>query len=50
MTCTGPLVWFEAPPDAAILECAQCGYIVVTGTPHDDRHANTDLLREGLGL
>ena len=46
--CPGPLIWYDAPPDAAILECASCDYIVVTGTFHDERHANADLLREGM--
>jgi hypothetical protein len=46
--CPGPLIWFDAPPDAAILECATCGYIVITGTPNDARHTEAGLLREGL--
>jgi hypothetical protein len=31
--CPGPLVWFDVPgdPPAAILECAACPYIVVSG-------------------
>lgn len=56
--CPGPLVWFEAPPSpaeadngvllAAILECARCDYLIVTGTFHDAAHVNTPLLMEGL--
>jgi len=46
--CPGPLIRFDAPPDAAILECATCGYVVITGSFHDARHAETDLLREGI--
>lgn len=46
--CPGPLVWFDAPPDAAILECAACGYIVATGSFHDARHALTPLMKEGI--
>lgn len=44
----GPLVWFDAPPEAAILKCASCDYIIVTGSFHDGRHQDTPLLREGL--
>jgi hypothetical protein len=47
MTCPGPLIWFDAP-DGAILECACCGYVIVTGSFYDDEHADTDILREGL--
>lgn len=49
-TCPGPLVWFEVgePADAGILECHTCGYLIVTGSFHDEAHAYTELLREGL--
>jgi len=48
--CPGPLVWFAVgdPEDAAILECAACGYLVVTGGWNDHAHADTPVLREGL--
>lgn len=49
--CEGPLIWFGvgAPDeDAALLECARCGYLIVTGNWHDRAHANTPFLREGL--
>lgn len=55
--CKGPLVWFDAGhttcPDcgdhstAAVLECAACGYIAMTGNWHDDAHTNTPIMREG---
>lgn len=47
-SCQGPLIWFDVPPDNAILECAHCGYIVVTGSLNDARHASAEILREGL--
>ena len=49
-TCSGPLIWFtvlDSDP-GAILECATCDYIVVSSHPHDQRHADTPLLREGM--
>lgn len=46
--CEGPLVWFDAPDNAAILECAACDYVVVTGSFHDARHQDVPLMREGL--
>lgn len=44
--CAGPLVWFNVgePPDAAILECAACSYVIVTGTFNDEAHTATPLL------
>lgn len=53
MTCPGPLFWFDIAGDddhdpAAVLECAACGYVVTTGNLHDDAHADTPLLREGI--
>lgn len=48
--CPGPLIWYDVAgsPPAAILECYACRYLVVTGTLHDDRHAATPIMREGL--
>lgn len=56
--CDGPLVWFDAGtaacPDcgdesqAAVLECAACGYVVTTGNWHDDAHQSTPVMREGM--
>lgn len=50
--CPGPLVWFDAShgdgTPAAILECATCGFIIVTGNFYDEAHAGCELLREGI--
>lgn len=48
--CEGPLIWFAVgdPEDSAILECAACDYLVITGGWNDAAHADTPLLREGL--
>jgi hypothetical protein len=45
--CPGPLIWHDVgePPDAAILECASCDYVIVTGALNDSRHERTPLLR-----
>ena len=48
--CPGPLIWFDADPlpdepRAAVLECATCGYVIATGSFHDERHAETALFR-----
>lgn len=47
MSCPGPLLWFDVgcPTDAAILECARCGYIIVTGNFNDVSHVETPILR-----
>lgn len=45
--CEGPLVWFDVE-GGAILECASCDYLIVTGNFHDERHSDTPLLREGM--
>lgn len=50
-TCGGPLVWFDAgpePQDGAIVECASCDYVATTGNFHDDAHAQTPVMKEGL--
>lgn len=52
--CPGPLVWFTVPKQgewvewAGILECGSCDYVVVSGNLHDDSHALTPMIREGL--
>lgn len=53
--CEGPLVWFDVSAfkhrtckhehAACVIECAKCGYIVMSGNYHDDAHARTDVLR-----
>lgn len=45
--CEGPLIWFDVEPDA-VLECAACDYIIVTGNFHDEPHAHTPWIKEGL--
>jgi hypothetical protein len=46
--CEGPLVWFDVSEGTAILECAACDYVIVTGNFFDRAHALTPILREGL--
>ena len=45
--CDGPLVWFDSPPDGAILECATCGYVITTGNINDEPHMWTPIMRGG---
>lgn len=48
--CPGPIVWYEIAPEAgggAVLHCAACDQVTVTGNPMDVRHRTTRLLREG---
>ena len=47
VSCEGPLIWYDVPPDSAILECP-CGYVIVAGNFNDEAHANTPFIREGL--
>lgn len=48
--CEGPLIWYTVPDSdpGAILECAACDYLIVSSNLHDERHAFTPLLREGI--
>lgn len=46
--CEGPLVWFGVLAGGALLECACCGYLVVSGSLFDRAHTSTPLLSEGL--
>lgn len=54
--CPGPLIWYDVEGTlcschghtAAILECACCGYIVVSGNYHDAAHSGTEMMREGM--
>lgn len=48
--CTGTLLWFCVPEDgrfleAAVIECSECGYIVVTGSFLDERHTGVPVMR-----
>lgn len=45
--CPGPLIWFPCE-GGAVLECATCGHVTVTGNFNDATHAGTDLIREGV--
>lgn len=47
MRCPGPLIWYDTD-GGAILECAACSYVVLTGNLHDLDHYDTPVLREGL--
>ncbi|WP_116051894.1 hypothetical protein [Amycolatopsis palatopharyngis] len=50
LECPGPLVWFSVGAlveEHAILECATCDYLIVTGNWNDPAHAGTPVLREG---
>jgi hypothetical protein len=52
--CPGPLIWRDVGLSedglGAVLECAapDCGYFMATGSPYDQAHRETPLLREGL--
>lgn len=48
--CEGPLVWFDVNDGGAVLECAACGYVIVSGNFHDQAHAYTPIMREGLAV
>ena len=49
--CTGTLIWYPVPADArfadeaALALCSDCGYIVVTGSLLDERHAESPVVR-----
>jgi hypothetical protein len=47
MTCEGPFIWYPCT-DGAVLECATCGQVTVTGNWNDLDHAETPVLMEGL--
>jgi hypothetical protein len=46
--CPGPLIWYDTEDSSAVLECAACGYLIVSGSLFDREHNGTPLLREGL--
>jgi hypothetical protein len=55
MTCPGPLIWFDIEPRpdrdelaAAILECATCDYVTMTGAFGNTEHADIAILKGGL--
>ena len=49
--CTGTLIWFPVAADdrfteeAAICLCSDCGYVIVTGSLLDARHAESPVIR-----
>jgi hypothetical protein len=43
--CPGPLIWYHITDGGALLECACCGFINVTGNYNDAAHAETPLVR-----
>ena len=49
MHCTGTLIWFDVPNDDggidALVECSDCGYLIVSGSLLDERHYDAPLLR-----
>ncbi len=50
--CPGPLIWYHVGPRhdglGAVLECACCDYVVITGGFNDAAHENTPTMSEGL--
>ncbi len=47
--CPGPYIWYGTVNfQGAVLLCACCGQITVTGNLNDERHAETPVMREGL--
>lgn len=47
--CPGPWIWYPCT-DGAILHCATCRDITVTGDFIDQAHTGTPVLMEGLAL
>lgn len=45
--CAGPFIWY-ACEGGAILHCAACGHITVTGNWNEPAHAHTGVLMEGI--
>lgn len=43
--CDGPLIWYDTDGYGAVLHCASCGHLTVTGNPNDDRHQDTPLMK-----
>lgn len=44
--CPGPLIWYHITTGGGVMECACCGYIVVSGNLIDDDHVETAVMRE----
>ena len=45
--CDGPFIWYPCE-GGAVLECAACTHLTVTGNWNRVDHALTPVLREGL--
>jgi hypothetical protein len=45
--CYGPLIWY-ACTGGAVLHCAACGHITVTGNWNEPEHMYAEILREGV--
>jgi hypothetical protein len=45
--CGGPWIWHPCD-GGAILHCAECRAITVTGNPNDEAHQVTPVLHEGV--
>lgn len=45
--CPGPWVWYPCT-NGAVLHCATCSQITVTGNFNDLAHTHTPLLSEGV--
>lgn len=46
-TCPGPFIWYPASQGAVLL-CATCRHLTVTGNWNQPEHAYTPILTEGL--
>lgn len=47
VACPGPFVWYPCEGGAVLL-CATCGHLTVTGNPNAGDHADTPVLAEGV--
>jgi len=45
--CLGPWIWYPCS-NGAVLHCATCGEITVTGNFNDHAHTDTPLMSEGV--
>jgi hypothetical protein len=43
--CEGPFIWYPCPY-GAVLHCARCGHITVTGNIYEYKHAQTPIIKE----
>jgi hypothetical protein len=45
--CDGPFIWYPCT-GGAVLHCAACGQITMTGNWNDEKHVGTPILTEGI--